>query len=229
MNMRQICKAAVASAAAFFVTVQANADQISMEALGALPLADVVILGEIHDNPEHHIAQAEVIYALSPPAVVFEMISDSQARQIRTEMLRDAAALERALAWNSSGWPDFEMYFPVFSAAQDALIFGAAAPAEALRSAREDSAAMAFGDSAQLFGLTRALDDREQSEREARQQSAHCNALPTEMLPGMVEAQRLRDAYLARAALAAFYETGGPVVVITGNGHARRDWGVPAR
>ncbi|MFQ5438448.1 MAG: hypothetical protein ACE5DK_06425, partial [Paracoccaceae bacterium] len=29
------------------------------------------------------------------------------------------------------------------------------------------------------------------------------------------------------AALAAVRVTGGPVVVITGNGHARRDWGMP--
>jgi len=33
---------------------------------------------------------------------------------------------------------------------------------------------------------------------------------------------------LARAALRAFEDTGGPVAVITGNGHARKDWGAPA-
>ena len=31
---------------------------------------------------------------------------------------------------------------------------------------------------------------------------AHCDALPEDLLPGMVEAQRLRDAWLARAAIA---------------------------
>jgi uncharacterized iron-regulated protein len=44
----------------------------------------------------------------------------------------------------------------------------------------------------------------------------------------MVAVQRLRDAVLARAVVQAMAETGGPVAVITGNGHARRDWGVPA-
>ena len=38
----------------------------------------------------------------------------------------------------------------------------------------------------------------------------------------------LRDAALARAALDALRDLGGPVVVITGNGHARTDWGAPA-
>ena len=32
----------------------------------------------------------------------------------------------------------------------------------------------------------------------------------------------------ARTAIRALDETGGPVAVITGNGHARRDWGVPS-
>ena len=63
---------------------------------------------------------------------------------------------------------------------------------------------------------------------EALQGDAHCNALPETLLAGMVEAQRLRDADLAAAALAAHARNGGPVVVIAGNGHVRGDWGVPA-
>jgi uncharacterized iron-regulated protein len=57
---------------------------------------------------------------------------------------------------------------------------------------------------------------------------AHCEALPEEMLPVMVDLQRLRDAVLARAVKRALDETGGPVAVIAGNGHARKDWGAPA-
>ena len=44
----------------------------------------------------------------------------------------------------------------------------------------------------------------------------------------MVDVQRLRDAELARVAETALRDTGGPVVVITGSGHVRRDWGAPA-
>ena len=43
----------------------------------------------------------------------------------------------------------------------------------------------------------------------------------------MVSVQRLRDAALARAASDALKKYGPPVVVITGNGHARTDWGAP--
>jgi uncharacterized iron-regulated protein len=47
------------------------------------------------------------------------------------------------------------------------------------------------------------------------------------MMGGMVEAQRFRDAIFANAALKALETHGSPVVVITGHGHARRDWGIP--
>jgi uncharacterized iron-regulated protein len=90
-----------------------------------------------------------------------------------------------------------------------------------------DVATVAGAEVAAQFGLTDALPPDQQTAREALQKAAHCDALPDEMLPMMVTVQRLRDAMLADAALAALEETGGPVIVITGNGHARKDWGAP--
>ena len=192
-----------------------------------LPPADIVILGEIHDNPLHHAHQSIAVEALAPKAVVFEMLSPEQALRVTPELVRSEEALGAVLGWEAAGWPDFGMYHPIFVAAGDAAIRGAAAPAEDVRSAARDGAAAAFGEGAARFGLADPLPEAEQALREAGQLMAHCNAMPAEALPGMVEAQRLRDAWLARAALDALAETGGPVAVITGNGHARADWGIP--
>jgi uncharacterized iron-regulated protein len=185
-------------------------------------------MGEIHDNPVHHAHQAIAVEALRPSAVVFEMLSPEQATRVTPRLARSAEALGAVLGWEASGWPDFGMYHPIFVAAGEASIRGAAAPMEDVRRASRDGAAAAFGDGAARFGLDAPLPEAEQALREAGQLIAHCDALPGEMLPGMVEAQRLRDGWIARAALEALEETGGPVVVITGNGHARADWGVPA-
>ncbi len=65
-----------------------------------------------------------------------------------------------------------------------------------------EGAAAVFGAAAARFGLDAPLPEDEQAAREAEQAEAHCGALPAEMLPGMVEAQRLRDAALARAVAA---------------------------
>ena len=192
-----------------------------------LPPADIVILGEIHDNPIHHAHQSIAVSALSPSAVVFEMLSPEQAARVTPRLVGSAEALGATLGWEASGWPDFGMYHPIFVAAGAAAIRGAAAPSEDVRQAARDGASVVFGEEAGLFGLSDPLPEAEQALREAEQLVAHCDAMPAEALPGMVEAQRLRDAWLARAALDALDETGGPVVVITGNGHARADWGVP--
>lgn len=188
--------------------------------------AQVVVLGEQHDNPQHHAVQAEWVAALSPRAVVFEMLTEAQAARAKSDMRSDPEALADALDWQASGWPDFAMYFPIFAAAPEAAIYGAAIPREDTR--RIISEGLGPQPEAARFGLTEELPTDQQTTRETLQADAHCGALPDELLPGMVKVQRARDAALARAALAALSDTGGPVVVITGNGHARADWGVPS-
>lgn len=189
--------------------------------------ADIVILGEVHDNPTHHRYQAEHVAKLQPSALVFEMLTEAQAVSITPEVRQDQAALREALNWDAQGWPDFAMYYSIIAAAPDARIYGAAIPRENARQAFERGIVASFkGDSSQ-FGLDVALDDAQQKARIQFQDDAHCGALPTPMLPKMVALQRLRDAELARVSLMAFDETAGPVAVITGNGHARKDWGIP--
>ena len=190
--------------------------------------ADVVLLGEVHDNAEHHILQARLTAALQPSAIVFEMIEPGQARGITPRLRKDAVALEAHLAWEDRGWPDFSMYFPLFFMSHRAAIFGGALPRDDVRRAVSESGAAVLGDAATLFGLDQALPADQQETRNALQQAAHCNALPENILPGMVEAQRLRDAALARAVVNALAQNNdGPVVVIAGNGHIREDWGIP--
>jgi hypothetical protein len=188
----------------------------------------VVILGEVHDNPDHHAVQAAAVAAVQPAAIVLEMATMAEAAAAAGVDRADAAALAAALGWPGSGWPDFAMYHPVLVAAPGARLYGAEVPGDLARRAVTGGAAAVFGPGAADFGLDRPLPASEQAAREAEQFTAHCEAMPREMMGGMVEAQRLRDAYLAKAALQALRDTGGPVAVITGWGHARKDWGVPA-
>ena len=194
--------------------------------------ARIIVLGEVHDNPQHHINQARIVQTVQPASLVFEMITPSDALNITSEIRLNAADLEEVLDWEGRGWPDFSTYYPIFTSAPDAAIFGGALPRDTVRQAVTDGAATVFGGGSALFGLDLPLPNDQLAQRIALQQEAHCNALPENILPGMVEAQRLRDASLAQAALAALQhaEIEGAdrqIVVITGNGHARNDWGVP--
>ncbi len=193
--------------------------------------ADVLVLGEIHDNPEHHRIQAEVVSKLRPAAIVFEMIPQEREAEVNALRAQGASreALETALAWEESGWPDFALYAQILEAAPQAQIFGAGQPIADVRRAMLEGAAGVFGPDASIYGLDVPLSEEDQAEREAHQAAAHCEALPDDLLPGMVEAQRFRDAGLADAALWARIMTGeGQVVVITGSGHADRVTGMPA-
>lgn len=205
-----------------------HAQQVSVAELPGQSPAQIVILGEIHDNPVHHLHQAELVARWKPAAVVFEMITAAQAKSAQSVDRNDAAAMALALQWAGSGWPDYAMYHPVFAGSGAAQLYGAAMIRADVRRAIDEGAAAVFGAQAADYGLVEPLADSEQSAREADQMTAHCNGLPPEMLAGMVEAQRLRDAAFARTALAALRKTGGPVVVITGSGHADTVRGIPA-
>ncbi|EEX08562.1 conserved hypothetical protein [Ruegeria lacuscaerulensis ITI-1157] len=196
------------------------------DVLARMKGADVVILGEVHDNPRHHLVQTEAIAAIQPRAVVWEMVTEEAAQRLAQTAASDPEELSRILRWAESGWPPLSMYYPVFRAS-NAPVYGAMVPRAAARAAMERGAATALGADAARYGLTVPLAPEDQAAREAEQQAAHCNAMPAEILPQLVAIQRLRDAVLARAILRAMDETDGPVAVITGNGHARKDQGVP--
>ncbi|WP_300055106.1 ChaN family lipoprotein [Sulfitobacter sp.] len=189
---------------------------------GADPLAEIVILGEVHDNPHAHLEQAAALETLRPTTVVFEMLTAAQGAKA------DADRSQIAQAWAASGWQDFDIYAPIFDALGEARIIGAAAPREAVRSVYLEGAAALFGPEAARFGLDQPLPDDQQAARIEVQFAAHCRAMPRDMMGGMVAVQRYRDATFARAALKALETYGPPVAVIIGNGHARTDWGIPA-
>lgn len=189
--------------------------------------ADVVILGEVHDNPSHHENQRAALEALKPKAIVWEMLTGVQAGRIGATQINAPEEMERILKWAESGWPAFAMYYPLFKAVPEARIYGGAVPREAAMASMQAGASVAFGADAARYGLTVGLPAAELSERLDLQYAAHCEAIPRDRLPALVAIQRLRDAVLAREVITALDETGGPVAVITGNGHGRKDWGIP--
>lgn len=197
----------------------------AMEVLrfAGLPV-DVVILGEVHDNPAHHAKQASILRELAPKAVIFEMLTPEEAAQLAGVPRKEAAMAAASAEFH---WSNIADYADVL-AASEGVIVGAALPRGDVRQAFSDGAAAVFGANAEQFGLETPVPDAQLAARKEMQFESHCQAMPLEMMGGMVEAQRLRDAAFARAVLDAQQTYGSPVALITGNGHARRDWGVPA-
>jgi len=203
-----------------------SASFVSPEALlGRAISARVVLLGEIHDNVDHHRLQEEVLAAMlkagRAPALAMEQfdlghqaaLDSAQAQGIRDpERIADAGGLDRK-GWN---WP---LYRPLVARALSADLRVVAANVS-----REEARALAkSGKPAE------GLQPAEPGLRASLEQDivdGHCGYRPPPpVLAGMVEAQRARDAQMA----AALVRSGTPgAVLIAGAGHTRRDRGVPA-
>jgi len=194
----------------------------------------IVLLGEQHDNPRHHVLQGRTIDALveagKHPVVVFEMITIDRADALRECQERRCTPqrLARAVDWDHSGWPDWRIYRPVFQAIYDHKLIAmpggvpqAAVQALVSGTPREERAAWISRlelDSPSSPATTEAMAD------EIRE--AHCGHAPASMLDGMILAQRARDALMARVLEAA--ARGTSAVLIAGAGHVRNDRAVPA-
>lgn len=204
----------------------------SDELVEALARARYVLLGERHDNPDHHRMQAALVRALLAagrrPAVAFEMFTTEDAVAIARHLAvapRDAAGLAVAVDWPRSGWPDWTYYEPIAQAALDAglpIVAANLAPTTVRALARGNRSALPEGLAAR-YALDQPLPGAGQAALANELYDAHCGHIPRERMDGMVLAQRARDAALADSMLAA----GDGAVLIAGSGHVRTDRGVP--
>jgi uncharacterized iron-regulated protein len=201
----------------------------------AVAAADFVLLGETHDNPDHHLLQARLLRAILAggrrPALAFEMLTSDQQAAVDASLARapeDPDALAEAVRWKTSRWPDFRLYRPIFAAALEAglPIVAANLPRDQVRQI------FSKGRDALDEGLRARLEREEPIPEEVMKglrdemNASHCGELPAPMVDPLVLAQRARDARMAERMATAGAERG--TVLVTGSGHARTDRGVPA-
>ncbi len=195
--------------------------------------ADMVLLGERHDNPDHHRLQAWIIDAIAGdkrrPRVVFEMIDAEKQRDVDRSLREYASGVDQlgeALAWDKSGWPPFAMYRPIFAAAVSRGL-----PIVAAGLSRSRLAAEEFVSAESLEGedpvLRVALPERLRDAMAADIRESHCGYAHEAMITTMIAVQRRRDLTMARAMLAAGRGPGNGAVLVAGFGHVRSDYGVP--
>ncbi len=188
-----------------------------------------VLLGEKHDNPDHHALQARLLGAMRAsgrsPVVAFEMLAladEERARSAQRASPSEPDAVARAVSWERSGWPAFSMYAPVF---REALAIGRPLVATGLA---PDTMRAIVRDGAATTPAPVPLGDAETTSLREELVASHCGHLPEAMVEGMSRAQRARDATMADAMVrAARAERVDDAVLVAGAGHVRKDRGVP--
>lgn len=188
---------------------------------------DAVLLGEVHDNAEAHNAQGALVRLLQPKGLAVEMIQTGVEDGLNAyfESGGSPENIGKKVKWDESGWPAWSMYAPVFRYWTPGVLTGAALPRSEVRRSMTDGAASIPLEPSMKDLLEAPLSEAAQASIEAEMVESHCGHLPKEMAPGMVQAQRLRDASQAAAILRAHKASGGMVALIAGNGHTRKDRG----
>lgn len=193
---------------------------------------EFVLLGEKHDNPDHHRLQAWMIDALVArgrrPAVAMEMLDADQVPALAEYLRqhpRDAGGFGAAVGWNARGWPDWPIYAPIVDVALWAglpIVPADLTRAERRMAGRDGIAGLAEPIRARLQRAP-GLDARQSASLAQELRDSHCGQLPDEAVPRMANVQWARDAHMA----AAMLDSASGAVLIAGAGHVRRDRGVP--
>jgi uncharacterized iron-regulated protein len=169
--------------------------------------ARYLLLGEKHDDPHAHEVQAKIYAGLSRPLIA-EMLEEPQ----------DFAQI--AATWEKRGWPTWVHYAPIFRSAFDRGL-----PVIPGNLPRDRIRALVKASDPELekrLGIDEPLPEPLDASLKEDLMASHCGHLPESMAPGMIRAQRARDAHMAMQMLGARES-----VLIAGNGHVRVDRGVP--
>ncbi|MFQ7898173.1 ChaN family lipoprotein [Stutzerimonas degradans] len=185
--------------------------------------ADYVLVGERHDNPDHHALQLWLLQALaerrSQGSLLLEMLTPEQQPAVartQTQLRRGEPVedLPTTLAW-SPGWP-WRLYGPLVS-------YALAQPFSLM------PANLTRVEIGQIYREVPHLPDGESTRAEVAEAlraqivDSHCGMLPDSQVPAMLAVQQQRDRRMAARLLAA----PKPTMLIAGGFHARRDLGAP--
>ncbi|MEE2901208.1 MAG: ChaN family lipoprotein [Myxococcota bacterium] len=188
---------------------------------GEIQASSHVLLGERHDNSDHHRLQAWVVSQIAKyreVVVGFEMLDEPDKEPLKS--VKRVEQFADAVRWSKSGWPKFEVYAPLFEA-----VYRANSSVLAVHPSRKRLMGIArsvkeqpvdtWGTISQK-GLDNLVDDITKS---------HCGYANESMVAMMTAAQRFKDHWMVKE----LREQSGnkPFVLVAGNGHVRKDYGVP--
>ena len=192
--------------------------------VNAIKSASYLLLGEKHDNPDHHLLQLmvlnHVIEQMRVTNVAFEMMdSDDQAAldQISQHNLTTLEGLKAYLGWDEEGW-NWDFYGPLILTLVKAKIPLAAA------NITDATMSQVYGEET-LSERVSILDEIGLQQLYVDIDESHCGLLPESQFPAMVRVQQARDYNMANNM--AIPELEKLSVLVAGNYHVRRDVGVP--
>ena len=189
--------------------------------LAEIRASDVVLLGELHDNGWHHRLRGELLAELPPSAAV---VVEYLPRGRRIEPGSDLLGRLTGAGFDARGWR-WPLHEPLFrgALASGAPVSGGNVPSELARQVARQGAT-ALPEDLRTLLQSAPLAAPAQADLDADIVQGHCGSVGALRLDNLRLAQRMRDASMAAALSAA---AGRPAILLAGNAHVRRDYGVP--
>ncbi|MET1069702.1 MAG: ChaN family lipoprotein [Pseudomonas prosekii] len=192
----------------------------AQELLARLARPERLIVGEQHDNRDHHQLQLWLLQALGQRrpqgSLLLEMLTPDQ--QPRVDALRRAPTLPNdlpgALAWQP-GW-DWDLYGPI-------VRFALGQPYPLLAANLDNPEMRAFYKQPPMLNGARSNAPAVKEVLLEQIRESHCGLLPKSQMPAMLAVQQQRDRRMAERLIAA----PTPSLLFAGAYHARKDVGVP--
>ena len=184
---------------------------------------DHILLGETHNNPDHHILQAEIINLLvisgTKPTVVMEML-ELKGWQDQPQVWHKQQELKELASMLNDGWP-WDLYAPILnSVVQHRLkLYAGNVSSDELHRWSNEQVSYNINDVINEYSYTE--DNFTTLKKEII--DSHCGHANEGFVKFMSRAQMQRDRVMATALLDKEY----PVVFIAGQGHIRNDYAVP--
>jgi uncharacterized iron-regulated protein len=185
----------------------------------------LLLLGEKHDNPDHHRLRLELLKDLISPdsnsLLVLEMMTRDQQPAIErltgTSLPTESDSLVSQLAWDTDGWP-WQFYGPAVMLAFE-------------RDVQLRAGNINTGDVMQIYQddtphNSQPLNTEQIAQLERDIDSSHCGMLPSSQFPAMVRVQQTRDQQMSTALLPGD-DVFDQRILLAGNYHIRHDLGVP--
>ena len=172
-----------------------------------LARARYVLLGEVHDNAGHHRLRRDLLAALvrdgRRPAIAMEQFDREHQpalQRVQNEPAPTPELLKTAGRVDAQGW-NWSYYEPIVRLALDhrlPIVAANLSRADAFRVSTDGAAAVLGPAAVGALQLDHPLPDAARLKLEQVIDDGHCGKAPRNILPGMVAAQRARDAIMAQ-------------------------------
>ncbi|WP_338581818.1 ChaN family lipoprotein [Pseudomonas sp. MAG733B] len=193
------------------------------ELVERLAAAPRVLVGEQHDNPDHHAVQLWLLRQLAAQrpqgSLLMEMLNPDQqakvdAAQAATRAGQPTADAYQALSWQAN-W-DWGVYGAI-------VTYALRQPYPLLSANLDRSQIMQIYKQRPTLSGEASITQQVQATLLEDIRESHCGLLPETQMPAMLAVQQQRDRRMAERLMAA----PTPAVLLAGAFHVRKDLGVP--